>query len=70
MISCPYCATGVLPDQPKEDIDKDMRLIDAGPDMLKFIERVRDFARENGDDALYAEADALIERVVPETEAA
>jgi len=42
------------------------RLIAAAPDMATFVERVLDYARECGDDALYAEADALLEKATGE----
>jgi hypothetical protein len=38
-------------------------LFSAAPNLLDFVEKVRDFARERCDEALYAEADDLIATV-------
>jgi hypothetical protein len=38
------------------------RLIAAAPELLHFVEKVRDYARETDDESLYAAADDLIEK--------
>lgn len=39
------------------------RLIAAAPELLRFVEKVRDYARDTDDESLYAAADDLIEKV-------
>lgn len=45
-----------------EEAEANARLVAAAPDLLHFVEKVRDYARETDDESLYAAADDLISK--------
>lgn len=57
--------TGVL-ECSLEESAANARLIAAAPDLLRFAEKVRDYARETDDESLFAAADDLISKATTE----
>lgn len=50
-------------EETEANIDFIVRACNAHDSFITFVQKARDFARESGDEALYAEADELLDQV-------